>query len=267
MFWSAWFLFTELRKVEGCDGMSTFRLAHLTNLSERYARNKKACLHFPPHNFGCVYIALNLQLTRSQLWLSKLNSNIWRKWVLGLKVKPSSPKKENNLFSLFVLLSMLSIHTNIYLINWTNKVLISSRQKNVAVQVDSHPLLHGCRQFWSCSPFTCSWEKKLDGVEILAGEPLQQQADPDYDWRGGQRFPVSYWKLLKLTRSPFCCLKLVQAGLTRPLFNSGSSISKSPKLLYLDQLDIIEDACTLKRRDTKGTKGTTTNLATFLCSG
>ena len=97
--------------------------------------------------------------------------------MLGLKVKPSSPQKENNLFSLFVLFSMLSIHTNIYLINWTNKVLISSGQKNVAVQVDSHPLLHGCRQFWSCSPFTCSWEKKLDGVEILAGEPLNTSSN------------------------------------------------------------------------------------------
>ena len=97
--------------------------------------------------------------------------------MLGLKVKPSSPQKENNLFSLFVLLSMLSIHTNIYRIDWTNKVLISSRQKNVAVQVDSHPLLHGCRQFWSCSPFTCSWEEKLDGVEILAGEPLNTSSN------------------------------------------------------------------------------------------
>ena len=59
-------------------------------------------------------------------------------------------------------------------------------------------------------------------------------------------------------------MKLEQAGLTRPLFNSGSSISKSPKLLYLDKLDIIEDACRLKQRDIKGM---TTNLATFLCSG
>ena len=40
-------------------------------------------------------------------------------------------------------------------------------------------------------------------------------------------------------------MKLVQAGLTRPLFNSGSSISKSPKLLYLEKLDIIEEACSV----------------------
>ena len=72
---------------------------------------------------------------------------------------------------------MLSIHTNIYLINWTNKVLISSGQKNVAVQVDSYPLFYGCWQFWSCSPFTCSWEEKLDGVEILAGEPLNTSSN------------------------------------------------------------------------------------------
>ena len=59
-------------------------------------------------------------------------------------------------------------------------------------------------------------------------------------------------------------MKLEQAGLTRPLFNSGSSISKSPKLLYLDQLDVIKDACRLKQRNIQGTA---TNLATFLCSG
>ena len=252
--------------------MSTFCLAHLTNLAERYVRNKKACLHLPPHNFGCVYIALNLQLTRSQLWLSKLNSNIWRKWVLGLKVKPSSPQKENNLFSLFVLFSMLSIHTNIYLINWTNKVLISSGQKNVAVQVDSHPLLHGCRQFWSCSPFTCSWEEKLDGVEILAGEPLNTSSNQQTlimigeEVRGFQFLIENYWNSQDLH---FVVWSLYRRGSPVPCSTLAAPFQSllSCCTWTTDQLDVIEDACRLKQRDIKGTKCTATNLATFLCSG